>query len=144
MGFAKKAMHDSFFKCKLVAPLCLNIYPPFLHFFTTPWDIWRKQRNYGLHLMVFPCHHSSVQLSNCRNWVTQLFLLLCYKVYSFKQKVTLFKPSRSIYICTCELNHLMKEQSLEWGHVLGFLGLFPCLFQPFLQSSKEEDYKEWF
>ena len=56
----------------------------------------------------------------------------------------LFKPSRSTYICTCELNHLMKEQSLEWSHVLGFLGSFPCLFQPFLQSSKEEDYKEWF
>ena len=68
-----RVMHDYFFKCKLFAPLCLDMYPPFLHFFTTPWDIWRKQRNYGLHLMVFPCHHSSVQLSNCRNWVTQLF-----------------------------------------------------------------------
>ena len=68
-----RVMHDYFFKCKLVAPLCLGMDPALLHFFSTPWDIWRKQRNYGLHLMVFPCHHSSVQLSNCRNWVTQLF-----------------------------------------------------------------------
>ena len=36
MGFAKKLMHDYFFKCKLVAPLCIDMYPAFLHFFTTP------------------------------------------------------------------------------------------------------------
>ena len=42
------------------------------------------------------------QLSNCRNWVTQLFDFSAIKYILFKKKshalLLLFKPSRSIYI----------------------------------------------
>ena len=82
MGFAKKVMHDSFFKCKLVAPLCLNMYLLFSIFSPLPETFGASKEItasiwWSFRVTTQVAAKQLPQLGHTAFW------LLCYKVYSF-------------------------------------------------------------
>ena len=145
MGFAKKVMHDSFFKCKSVAPLCLNMYLLFSIFSPLPETFGASKEItasiwWSFRVTTQVAAKQLPQLGHTAFW------LLCYKVYSFKQKVTHYCCFLSLLVPYMWAEPL-RWRSKVWNGVMYWVSLVRFLVffsRSCSRSRKEEEYKEWF
>ena len=86
------------------------------------------------------------QLSNCRNWVTQLFDFSAIKYILFKKKVTHYCCFLSLLVPYMWAEPL-RWRSKVWNGVMYWVSLVRFLVffsRSCSRSRKEEEYKEWF